>query len=117
MFDDLNPEARRIIYLVAETGLRLSEACNLTRSTICLKDTIPQVRVRPMGREMKTMQSRREVPLVGVALMAMREQPDSFPRYRDKADSLSALVNKAMGGSGWRRARASIHCGTRLRTV
>jgi hypothetical protein len=33
---------------------------------------------------------------VGVALMAMREQPDGFPRYRDKADSLSALVNQAL---------------------
>jgi hypothetical protein len=31
-----------------------------------------------------------------VALMAMREQPDGFPRYRDKADSLSALVNQAL---------------------
>jgi hypothetical protein len=28
--------------------------------------------------------------------MAMREQPDGFPKYRDKADALSALVNKAL---------------------
>jgi integrase len=39
---------------------------------------------------------------VGVALMAMREQPDGFPRYRDKADVLSALVNKALDVRGLR---------------
>jgi hypothetical protein len=96
MFDDLNSEARRVIYLVSETGLRLSEACNLARETIRLDDPVPHVRVRADGREMKTDQSRRDIPLVGVALMAMREQPDGFPRYRDKADSLSAVVNKAL---------------------
>lgn len=96
VFDDLNDEARRIIYLMIETGLRLSEACNLTRQTIRLDAPLPYVQVRPDGRQMKTQQSRRDIPLVGVALMAMRAQPDGFPRYRDKADSLSALVNQAL---------------------
>lgn len=99
---DLNAEARRVVYVVAETGLRLSEACNLTESTIRLDDRVPHVQVRPEGREMKTAQSRRDIPLVGVALMAMREQPGGFPRYRDKADSLSALVNKVMEAHGLR---------------
>jgi hypothetical protein len=44
---------------------------------------------------MKTDDSRRDIPLVGVALKVMRKHPDGFLRYRDKADSLSALVNKA----------------------
>lgn len=96
VFADLNPEARRFIYLVAETGLRLSEACNLSCATIRLDTTVPHIQVRPEGREIKTGQSQRDIPLVGVALMAMREQPDGFPRYRDKADSLSALVNQAL---------------------
>jgi hypothetical protein len=96
VFDDLNPEARRVIYLLAETGLRPSEACNLSDETIRLDHPVPHVQVRPEGREMKTEQSRRDIPLVGVALMAMREQPHGFPRYREKADSLSALVNKAL---------------------
>jgi len=34
--------------------------------------------------------------------MAMRAQPDGFPRYRDKADVLSALVNKALYARGLR---------------
>jgi len=96
VFDDINPEARRVVYLVAETGLRLSEATGLTRDAIHLDAPVPYVCVMADGRELKTDQSHREIPLVGVALKAIREQPDGFPRYRDKADSLSALVNKAM---------------------
>jgi integrase len=102
MFADLNPEARRVIYLVSETGLRLSEACNLSRTTIRLNAPVPHVQIRPEGREIKTDQSQRDIPLVGAALMAMREQPDGFPRYRDKADSLSALVNQALEARGLR---------------
>jgi integrase len=95
-FEDLNPEARRIIYLLIETGLRPSEACNLTKETIHLDCAIPHVRVVPDGRELKTDQSQRIIPLVGVALLAMQAQPNGFPRYRDKADSFSALANKAL---------------------
>jgi integrase len=96
MFDDVNPEARRVLYLVTETGLRLSEACNLNSKTIILDHPVPHVRVRPDGREMKSDQSLRDIPLVGAALMAMRLQPEGFPRYVDKADHLSALLNKVL---------------------
>ncbi|MEW6124433.1 MAG: site-specific integrase [Pseudomonadota bacterium] len=101
-FGDLNEEARRCIFLVIETGLRLSEACNLNDSTIILNHPTPHVLVRPDGREMKTQQSAREVPLVGVALSAMRMQPKGFPRYHDRGDSLSALVNKVLDTHGLR---------------
>ncbi len=50
IFEDLNPEARRIIYLLVETGLRLSEAANLTAKCICLDGVVPHVRVQPEGR-------------------------------------------------------------------
>lgn len=45
---------------------------------------------------MKTQQSAREIPLVGVALEAMKKQPHGFPRYHDRGDSLSAPVNKVL---------------------
>lgn len=102
MFADINAEARRVIFVITETGLRLSEACNLSRTTIRLDASVPHVQVRPEGREAKNHQSERDIPLVGVALMALREQPDGFPRYRDKADSLSALVNQALEARGLR---------------
>jgi integrase len=98
--DGLNPEARRVLYLVVETGLRLSEACNLTAETIRLDDPVPHIMVRPDGRRMKTEQSERDMPLVGVALVAMRAQPAGFPRYRDKAAGLSATVNKYLSENG-----------------
>jgi hypothetical protein len=90
------------INLIVETGLRLSEAINLSRATIRLGVAVPHICIAPEGRNIKTDKSRREIPLVGVALLAMRAQPDGFPRYRDKADVLSALVNKALDSRGLR---------------
>ncbi|MBB4016048.1 integrase [Chelatococcus caeni] len=90
----LNPEARAALYIVVETGLRLSEVTNLTKQTIQLGAKVPHVQVRPDGRRMKTDQSNRDIPLVGVALAAASAFPDGFPRYRDKPDSFSAVVNK-----------------------
>lgn len=95
-FGELNDEAVDIVHLVAETGLRLSEAVNLTEATIHLAGDVPYVSVEPEGRRMKTSQSRRTIPLVGAALAAMKRNPTGFPRYRDKNAGLSALVNRIM---------------------
>jgi integrase len=89
----LNDEARRVVMLMADTGLRLSEAVNLNRTTIHLDCDIPYVQVLPDGRRVKTKPSIREIPLVGTALAAMKLQPCGFPRYLDKGASLSCLVN------------------------
>lgn len=96
VFAAINPEARRIIFLCIETGLRLSEACALDRSTIHLDAPVPYVDIQAINRTTKTKQSVRKIPLVGVALRAMQLQPDGFPRYRDNADAASALINKAL---------------------
>jgi len=101
-FDRINPEARRLLYLIIETGLRPSEACNLTQSTIILDHSIPHVLIRPEGRELKSKSAMRDIPLVGVALKAMIAQPRGFPRYRDNSDALSAVLNKALLQRGFR---------------
>ena len=98
----LNPEAAAIVHIIAETGLRLSEAANLTAATIVLDSAIPHVVVTAEGRVLKTPQSERAIPLVGVALVAARAHPDGFPRYRDKSAGLSAIVNKVMDERGLR---------------
>ncbi|EJW10826.1 Integrase [Rhodovulum sp. PH10] len=100
--DGLNEDARLVLYVVADTGLRLSEAVNLRRNSIHLDAPIPYVEVLPDGRRLKTEDSRREIPLVGAALAALKLRPDGFPRYRDKASSLSAAVNKFLGEHGLR---------------
>ena len=91
---ELNEEARDAFYVMVETGLRLSEIVNLVPSTIMLDAGVPHVSVRADGRRMKTPQSERDQPLVGIALEAMQRRAEGFPRYRDNAAALSATVNK-----------------------
>lgn len=90
----LNEQARAAFYVIMGTGLRPSEAVNLNKTTIFLQTNIPYVTVMPDGRRMKTPQSQREVPLVGIALEAIRRFPKGFPQYRDKSATLSATINK-----------------------
>jgi integrase len=90
----LNDQARHIFYLCAETGLRLSEAANLTKDTILLDCNVPHIQVRAQDRRLKAKASRRDIPLVGAALEVMKLNPEGFPRYRDKTASLSATIGK-----------------------
>jgi integrase len=91
---DLNDEARDVVYLVMETGARPSEIINLSKQRIMLDAPIPYIRIRAEGRILKTEHSERDVPLVGMALDAMRRHPDGFPRYFDKGSNLSATLMK-----------------------
>jgi integrase len=100
--DGLNENARHVVYVVADTGLRPSEVVNLTEAAICLDAEIPHVKILPEGRRLKTEDSAREIPLVGVALAAMRLHPKGFPRYRDKSSGLSGTLNKFLSENGLR---------------
>ncbi|QLC25663.1 integrase [Parasphingopyxis algicola] len=96
IFDGINREAALIVYALIETGCRPSEIANLTQENIRLDCDVPHIRIRPTeGREIKTRSSIRDLPLVGVALEAMRHAPEGFPHYRDKPDLLSATLLKA----------------------
>ena len=98
----LNEDARLVLYVVADTGLRPSEVVNLQKDAILLGATIPSVKILPEGRRLKTEDSEREIPLVGVALAAMKRRPEGFPRYRDKSSTLSATLNKYLLDNGLR---------------
>jgi integrase len=100
--DGLNEDARLVLYVAADTGLRPSEIVNLQESAIVLDVEIPHVSVLPDGRRLKTADSRREIPLVGAALAAMKKRPQGFPRYRDKSSNLSATLNKYLWENGLR---------------
>lgn len=96
IFDELRWELRCIIYVLIETGCRTSEICNLMREDIRLDANIPFIRIRPrQDREIKTETSIRDIPLVGVALEAMRATPEGFPHYRDRGELVSANLMKA----------------------
>lgn len=101
--DGLNADARMLVYLMVETGLRLSEACNLRKEDIVLDAKIPYVSVAERNdRVQKTEPSIREIPLVGVSLWAAKQRPGGVPRYHDKGDSLSATINKYLRENGLR---------------
>jgi hypothetical protein len=48
-FGTLNSEARRVIYVMVETGMRPSETVNLTPNTIHFNHRVPHVSIRSAG--------------------------------------------------------------------
>lgn len=96
LFDGLRLELRIIIYLLIETGARLSEVVNLRPEDIRLDHDVPHIHIRAeQNRELKTGDSQREIPLVGVALPAMRLCPNGFDHYYDRSTLVSANLMKA----------------------
>lgn len=104
----MNAEARRALLVIIGTGCRPSEVLNLPGSAIKLDAPVPHIQIRDRdGRELKTAQSERDVPLTGLALAAMRAHvadgnADGFPRYLDRENNYSAAVNKYLGENGLR---------------
>ena len=98
-----NDEAMCICLIMVETGMRLGEVCNLRPQDIRLDDAVPHVEVADRDdRRQKTEHSIRRIPLVGVALWAMRRHPNGFPRYHDKSASASGYINKKLTAAGLR---------------
>jgi integrase len=101
VFDGLNVQAKLIVYALIETGCRPSEIANLHSSDINLECDVPYISIRPKSkRQLKSASSKREIPLVGISLAGMREAPNGFPHYRDKASLLSNSLMKAFRSRG-----------------
>ena len=96
LFDGLNDQLRNMIYVLIETGARPSEICNLRPEQIRLNADVPHLEIKAIDRELKTVTSKREITLVGVALEAMKNCPDGFPHYVDKGELVSANLMKAV---------------------
>ena len=95
----MNDQARGIVFTIIETGARPSEICNLTEPFIKVDASVPHILIEPRldpddPREIKTTTSVRAVPLIGLALAAMKKFPKGFPRYKDKEASMSGSLNK-----------------------
>ena len=90
----LNDEARALIYIMADTGARVSEITGLMPEDINLEAKIPFIYIRKneLGN-LKTAQSERQIPLVGAALYGAKMFPNSLSRYSN-ADSVSTAINK-----------------------
>lgn len=91
----LNRDAALIVLCMIETGCRPSEICNISEEAIHLDAAVPHISIRYQEkRELKTYSSVREIPLVGVSLLAFQRAPGGFKRYLDKENSLSAVLMK-----------------------
>ena len=101
----LNDEARAAIYVMVNTGARPSEIVNLAAERIVLNQPIPYIRILPVGRILKTESSARDIPLVGIALEAMKCFPNGFARYADNENTFSATVNKYFVEHGMKPSR------------
>lgn len=92
-FAKLNEQARLILLAMIETGCRPSEIANLKPENIRVKAKVPHLVITyTEDRGLKTENSIRTVPLVGVSLEAMKRAPNGFPRYADKETNLSAAL-------------------------
>lgn len=99
--DGLNPEARAIFLVMINTGCRPSEIAGLRAEEIFLDHVVPQIQIRNnIHRQLKTESSKRDVPLVGVSLEALRAFPNGFPHYRERSNTLSGTVNKYLRENG-----------------
>ena len=89
----LNTEARCILLGMINTGYRPSEGAGLLPMHIHLECALPYINILPEGRQLKSSNAKRMIPLAGISLEALRECRIGFPRYRDKP-GLSATLNK-----------------------
>lgn len=93
----LNAQAWGI--LLAETGARPSEICNLLPEHIILDADVPHISIDSrddpqMPRELKTDHSHRKIPLVGMALEVFQKFSSGFDRYFEREEAASAAINK-----------------------
>ncbi len=101
VFEGLNRQGALLCMALIETGCRPSELANIRPENIRLDAEVPHIRIRPTkDRELKSGASVRDIPLVGVALEAMRQAPNGFPHYRDRSYLLSASLTKAFKARG-----------------
>ena len=102
---EADDEMRWLLALISDTGMRLSEAAGLALNDIVLDSKIPYINLKPNGsRRLKTKQSVRKIPLIGLSLWAAQQVKNefngtyAFPRYtkggKCNANSASAALSK-----------------------
>ncbi|PCJ96021.1 MAG: hypothetical protein COA45_11520 [Zetaproteobacteria bacterium] len=102
----LSPECKWLIFAMADTGARIKELAGLDAKNgeIVLEGDTPHIKIQEnQYRELKTKPSRRDIPLVGAALLAFQQLAEinkdiggGFKQYLGKSDTLSANTNKYM---------------------
>ena len=107
---------RLLIALISDTGMRLSEAVGLVWDDVVLDHQHPHINLKPHSwRGLKTVGSKRQIPLVGASLRAIKvmhqlpkANPFLFNKYANEngcnGNSASAALNK------WLKPRVPTGC-------
>ena len=111
---DHDDEARWLIALLSDTGLRLAEAAGLLKSDLNIAADHPHVTIRlHKWRPLKTRSSERSVPLVGASLWAAnriiqknQKSKFAFPRY-NKGKAATATNSASAALKKWIKSRSS----------
>lgn len=117
----INDSRRKILLLIALTGMRLNEALGIRVVDLHLDDSeFPYLEIRPHRyRRLKTRESERDIPLLPILHESLKEQVKQldkeeqflFPDYASlsgtKSNHASACLNKYIRTLGINK---SIHC-------
>jgi integrase len=92
---NLDPKIHDLVLTCIDTGMRPSELINMPEDDIHVLANIPYLDIRSgNGRTIKNKFSQRKIPLVGVALDAMRRNPQGFPEFRENHEYVRKLINE-----------------------
>ncbi|SOC38101.1 hypothetical protein SAMN05892877_1058 [Rhizobium subbaraonis] len=116
-----HPELIAICAVLENTGAHASEIVMLAKDDIVLDAEIPHLLIRPneFRSMLKTDNRIRKVPLVGIALAAMKRFPEGFPTFRldngngggKLSDDANHLIQQAAPGKttyGYRHRMADL---------
>jgi integrase len=101
-------ETKAILLLLMYTGCRPSEIGGMLKEDFVIDDDVPHIWIRKNSyRTLKTIESKRHIPLCGPALVVAKEViekgPDAGPVFGEKAcntNSLSARLKRAIRLAG-----------------
>ena len=99
---EADPNIRWLTPAMAGTGARNTEIIGLLPEDIRLNDPVPHIAIiGRKGKKLKTVHSKRVIPLTGYALEAFKAMPEGFPDYRDCPDQLTNKINRFLRENGF----------------
>lgn len=83
-----------LIHLMADTGARPAELIGIDGCEVFLTHEVPYIHIKPNEhRDLKTLNSEREIPLVGYSLIAAQNGAfEKIKQYRSMPDNLTTLI-------------------------
>jgi integrase len=91
---NLDTTIHDLVLVCIDTGARPSEIIRTPEDDIHLESNIPYIDIRAgNGRAIKNRFSERKIPLVGVALEAMRRNPKGFSQFRENHEYIRLQIN------------------------